>query len=87
MAQLQHDLTVGPDVEALVRHRWTQCVATHALKPVAVAGGHEKTGVQIEALPPGMTGAKPPLGRALRRRAAAYGARARFWAKGDHALS
>ena len=78
MAELQHDLTVGPDLEAIVRHRRAQGVATHALQPIPVAGGHEQTRVQVEALPPGMTGAQPPLGRAFRRSAAAPGVRTRF---------
>ena len=63
-----------------------QRVATHALEPVALAGRHHETGVQVEALPLRMTRARPRLGHVLRRVAEPPGAPPRHVTERDQAL-
>ena len=40
----------GGQVEPLLRHGWTQRIATHALEPIPLPGRYDEARMQIEAV-------------------------------------
>jgi hypothetical protein len=56
MPQIEEHLPVGGQVQPVGRDRRAQCIAAQPFEPRPIPWRHDDPGMEIEALPPSVTG-------------------------------